>query len=54
MTSIWETTCKCGKKTRVELQGQSGKRVLKIGCEDQWVELPAEGLKAALAKAEGG
>ena len=54
MTSIWETTCKCGKKTRVELQGQYGKRFLKIGCADHWVELPAEGLKAALAKAEGG
>ena len=54
MTSIWETTCKCGKKTRVELQGQSGKRVLKVGCDDHWVELPTEGLKAALAEAEGG
>jgi hypothetical protein len=42
MTSIWETTCKCGK------------RVLKVGCEDHWVELSADGLKTALAKAEGG
>ena len=52
MTSLWETTCKCGGKTRVELHGESDKKVLKVGCDDHWVELPAEGLKAALAKAE--
>ena len=52
MASIWEATCKCGSKTRVELRGQAGDRVLRVGCVDHWFELPAEGLKAALAKAE--
>ena len=52
MTTIWETTCKCGEKTRVELHEESGDTVLKVGCEDHWVEIPAEGLKAELAKTE--
>ncbi len=34
MTSIWEATCKCGDKTRVELRGQAGDRVLRVGCAD--------------------
>ena len=52
MTTIWEATCKCGGKTRVEIQGETGDTVLKVGCEDHWVEIPAEGLKAQLAKTE--
>lgn len=48
--SIWETTCKCGEKTRVDLRGQSGDQVVRIGCDDHWFELPAEDLRAALAK----
>ncbi len=52
MTSIWVATCKCGDKTRVELRGQAGDRVLRIGCVDHWFEIPAEELKAALAKSE--
>ena len=47
--SIWEATCKCGEKTRVDLRGQSGDQVVRIGCEDHWFELPAEDLRAALA-----
>ena len=50
--SIWETTCKCGEKTRVDLLGQSGDRVVRIGCDDHWFELPAEDLRVALAKVE--
>ncbi len=52
MTSIWEATCKCGNKTRVELRGQGGDRVLRVGCVDHWFEMPAEELEAALAKSE--
>ncbi len=52
MTSIWEATCKCGNKTRVELRGGAGDRVLRVGCVDHWFELPAEELKAALAESE--
>ena len=52
MTSIWEATCRCGEKTRVELRGESDNRVLRVGCDDHWAELPAERLKAELAKAE--
>ena len=52
MTTIWEATCKCGEKTRVELHGESGDTVLKVGCEDHWVEIPTEGLRAELAKTE--
>ena len=48
--SIWETTCRCGEKTRVDLQGQSGDQVVRIGCDDHWFELPAEELRTALAK----
>lgn len=50
--SIWETMCKCGEKTRVDLHGQSGDRVVRIGCDEHWFELPAEDLKVALAKVE--
>ena len=50
--SIWETTCRCGEKTRVDLHGQSGDRVVRIGCEDHWFELPVEDLRVALAKVE--
>ena len=52
MTTIWEATCECGEKTRVELHGESGETVLKVGCEDHWVEIPTERLKAELAKTE--
>ncbi len=52
MTSIWEATCKCGSETRVELRGPAGDRVLRVGCVDHWFEMPAEELKAALAKSE--
>ena len=52
MTTIWEATCECGEKTRVELQEASGETVLKVGCEDHWVEIPADRLKAELAKTE--
>ncbi len=50
--SIWETTCKCGAKTRVDLRGQSGDQVVRIGCDDHWFELPAEDLRVALAKVD--
>ena len=50
MTTIWEATCKCGEKTRVELHGEPGDTVLKVGCENHWVEIPTEGLRAQLAK----
>ena len=52
MTSIWEATCKCGKKTKVELHRHSDKRVLRVGCDDHWVELPADELRTALAEVE--
>ena len=52
MPSIWETTCKCGERSKVEMHGQPGDRVLRVGCDDHWFELPAEGLKAELAKVE--
>ncbi len=50
--SIWETTCKCGEKTRVDLHGHSGDQVVRIGCDDHWFELPAEDLRVALAKSK--
>ena len=50
MESIWDTTCKCGENVRVELLGEKGDRVLRVGCDDHWVELPAEHLQAELAR----
>ena len=41
ITSIWEATCKCGSETRVEFRGQAGERVLRVGCVDHWIEIPA-------------
>ncbi len=52
IASIWEATCKCGNQTRVELRGQAGDTVLRVGCTDHWFEIPAEELKAVLAKSE--
>jgi len=52
VTTIWEATCKCGEKTRVDLHGEPGDTVLKVGCEDHWEEITTEGLKAQLAKTE--
>ena len=43
---------KCGEKTRVDLRGQSGDRLVRIGCDDPWFELPTEDLRVALAKLE--
>ena len=52
MTSIWEATCQCGNRARVEVHDRSGDMVLKVGCDDHWVELPADRLNAELVKAE--
>ena len=50
MESIWETTCKCGADARVELLGEKGDTVLRVGCDDHWIELPAERLQAELTR----
>ena len=50
MESIWETTCKCGENARVELLGEKGDRVLRVGCDEHWVELPIEQLQAELTR----
>jgi hypothetical protein len=44
MSSIWEATCKCGKKAKVEPHRKSGETFLRVGCEVHWVQLPSEGL----------
>ena len=51
-SSILEATCKCGSKARVQIDVQSADRTIRVGCEDHWFELPEEGLKSALTKAE--
>ena len=52
MASIWEVTCHCGQMARVEVIGETGERVLRVGCEEHWFELPAKGLKDAMAEVE--
>ena len=50
MESIWETTCHWGIDARVELLGDKGDPVLRVGCDEHWVELPAERLQEELPR----
>ena len=50
MESIWDTTCKCGADARVELVGNKGNTVLRVGCDEHWVELPTECLQEELTR----
>ena len=50
MESIWETTCHCGADARVELLGDKENTVLRVGCDEHWVELPAERLREELTR----
>ena len=52
MASIWETSFQRGNTARVELVGEPGNPTMRVGCEDHWLEPPAQVLRAGLAKFE--